>query len=214
MSDSVWPHRWQPTRRNARLDKLQAGINIVGRNIINLIYVKDTILMAVREEELKSLWMRVKEETERASLRLNIKKPKIIASSPIQFSSVAQSCLSLWDPMEYSMPGFPVHHQLMELAQTHVHQVGDAIQHPILYHLLLLLPSIFPSIRVFSSESVLCIRWPNYWSFTVTISPPNEYSGLVSFRIDWFNLLAPIRKPLRRHAWYLLTGQHIFFPTD
>ena len=83
MSDSVWPHRWQPTRRNARLDKLQAGINIVGRNIINLIYVKDTILMAVREEELKSLWMRVKEETERASLKLNIKKTKIIASGPI-----------------------------------------------------------------------------------------------------------------------------------
>ena len=83
--------------------------------------MKDTILMAVREEELKSLWMRVKEETERASLRLNIKKPKIIASSPIQFSSVAQSCPTLCDPMNHSTPGIPVHHQLLEFTQTHTH---------------------------------------------------------------------------------------------
>ena len=85
------------------------------------------------------------------------------------------------------MPGFPVHHQLQELAQTHVHQVGDAIQPS---HPLLLLASIFPSIRVFSYESVLCIRWPKYWSFTFSISPSNEYSGLISFRIDWLDLLA------------------------
>ena len=105
----------------------------------------------------------------------------------------------------------PVHHQLLELAQTHVHQVADAIQHLILYHPLLLLPSIFPSIRVFSSESVLRVRWPKYWSFSISISPPSEYSGLIAFRIDWFNL-APIRKPLKRHAWHLLTGQHFFSP--
>ena len=96
-----------------------------------------------------------------------------------QFSSVAQSCLTLCNPMDCSMPGFPVHYQLPELAQTHVLQIGDAIQppHP---HLLLLLPSIFPSIMVFSNESVLHIRWPKYWSFSFSISPSNEYPGLIS----------------------------------
>ena len=84
------------------------------------------------------------------------------------------------------MPGFPVHDQLPELAQTHVHQVGDAIQssHP------LLLPLIFPRIRVFSNESVLHIRWSKYWSFNFSISPSNEYSGLIYFRMDWFDRLA------------------------
>ena len=87
------------------------------------------------------------------------------------------------------MPGFPAHHQLLELTQTHVHQVGDAIQpsHPLSSHLLL--PSIFPRIRVFSNESVLPIRWPKYWSFSFSISPSNEYSGLISFRMDWLDLL-------------------------
>ena len=84
------------------------------------------------------------------------------------------------------MLGFPVHHQLPEPIQIHVYQVSDAIQ-----SFYLLLPSIFPSIRVFSSESVLCIRWPKYWSFSFSISPSNEYSGLISFRIDWFYLLCP-----------------------
>ena len=79
---------------------------------------------------------------------------------------------------------FPVHHQLLELAQAHVYQLSDLI----LCCPLLLLPSIFPSIRVFPNESVLCIRWPKYWSFS--ISPSNKYSGLISFRIDWFDLLA------------------------
>ena len=88
------------------------------------------------------------------------------------------------------MPGFPNHHQLMELAQTHVHLVSDAIQ---LSHLLsspFLPPSIFPSIRVFSSESVLRMRWPKYYSFSFSISPSNEYSGLISFRMDWLDLPA------------------------
>ena len=88
--------------------------------------------------------------------------------------------------MDYSMPGFPVHHQLPELAQTHIHRVSDAIQPS---PPLLLLPSIFPSIRVFFNESVLHIRWPKYWSFSFSISPSNEYSGLISFRMDWFDLL-------------------------
>ena len=107
-----------------------------------------------------------------------------------KFSSVAQLCLTLHDPMDGSTLGFPVHHQLPERTQTHVHRVSDAIQpsHPLLS--LLLLPSILPSIRVFSNESVLHIRWPKYWSFSFNISPSNEYSGLISFRIDWLDLLA------------------------
>ena len=103
----------------------------------------------------------------------------------IQFCSVSQSCLILCNPMDCSMPGFPVHHQLLELIQTHVHRICDILCHP-----LLLLPSIFPSIRVFSNESVLHIRWPKYWSFSFSIRPSNEYSGLISFRIDLLDLLA------------------------
>ena len=85
--------------------------------------------------------------------------------------------------MDCSTPGFPVHHQLSEPAQTHVRQVGDGCP-------LFLLSSIFPSIRVFSSESALRIRWPKYWSFSLNITPSNEYSGLISFRMDWLELLA------------------------
>ena len=83
----------------------------------------------------------------------------------MRLSSVARLCLTLCDPVDCSMPGFPIHHQLPELAQTHVHRVGDIIQlsHLILCRPLLLLPSIFPSLMVFSKESVLCIRWPKYW---------------------------------------------------
>ena len=107
-----------------------------------------------------------------------------------QFSSVAQLCWTLCDRMDYSMPGLPVHHQLPEIAQTHVHRVGDAIQPSHSLSRLLLSPSISPSIRVFSSESALCIRWSKYWSFSFSISPSREYSGLISFRIDWFDLLS------------------------
>ena len=106
--------------RNAGLEEAQAEIRIAGRNINNLRYADDTTLMAESEEELKSLLMKVKEESEKVDLKLNIRNPKI---------------------MEYG-------------------------------------PSIFPSMRVFSSESVLCIRWPKYWSFSLSISPSNEYSGL------------------------------------
>ena len=92
--------------------------------------------------------------------------------------------------MDCSTPGLPVHHQLPELAQTHVHRVGDAIQpsHPLCP--LLLLPSIFPSIRVFSSELVIRIKWPKYWSFSCSISPSNEHSGLIFLRMNWLYLLA------------------------
>ena len=94
------------------------------------------------------------------------------------------------DPMDCSISGFPVHHQLLQLTQTHVHRVGDAIQqfHPL--HPILHLPSIFPTIRVFSNESALCIMWPKYWSFSFSISPSNEYSGLISFRMDCLNILS------------------------
>ena len=122
--------------RNAKLDEAQAGIKIAGRTINNLRCAEDTTLMAESKEELKSLWIKVKEESEKAGLKLNIKKTKIMASSPIssvQFSSVAQSCPTLCDPMNHSTPGLPVHHQLSEFTQTHVCGVSDAIQpsHPL-----------------------------------------------------------------------------------
>ena len=107
---------------------------------------------------------------------------------PHLFSSVTQLCLTLCNSMDCSTPGFQVHHQLPRLAQTHIHRVSDAI-HLILCHPLLLPPSIFPSIRVFSNESGLHIRCPKYWSFSFSISPFNEYSGLISFRMDWLDLL-------------------------
>ena len=87
------------------------------------------------------------------------------------------------------MPGFPVHHQLPEFTQLMSIESMMPSNHLILCRPLFLLPSIVPSIRVFSSESVLHIRWPKYWSFSFSISPSNEYSGLISFRIDWFDLL-------------------------
>ena len=110
--------------------------------------------------------------------------------SSFQFSSVTQLCLTLFNPMNCSTPGLPVHHHLPEFTQTHVHQVRDAIQpsHP--RSTLLLLPPIPPSIRVFSNESTLHMRWPNYWTFSLSISPSNEHPGLISFRMDWLDLLA------------------------
>ena len=116
--------------------------------------------------------------------------PWMEKSGRLQFSSVAQSCPTLCDTMNRSTPGLPVHHQLLESTQTHVHQSVMPSNHLMLCHSLLLLPSIFPSIRVFSSESALRIRWPKYWSFSFNISPSNEYSGLISFRMDWLDFLA------------------------
>ena len=115
----------------------------------------------------------------------------------VQFISVTQSCPTLPDPMDCLKPGFPVLHQLPEFTQTHVYRVGDAIQpsHPL--HPLLL-AEIFPSIRVFSKESVLLIK---YWSFS--IRPSNEYSGLISFRMDWLDLLTvqgTLKSPLQHHS--------------
>ena len=129
----------------------------------------------------------------------------------IQFSSVAQSCPTLCDPMNRSTPGLPVHHQLLESTQSHVHLVSDAIQ-----------PSHFlssPSPPAFnlsqhqslSNESALCIRWPKYWSFS-SISPSNEYSGLISFRMDWLDLLS-VQKTLKSLLQHF-SSKYQFFGTQ
>ena len=127
-----------------------------------------------------------------------------------QVSMVTQSCLTLCDPMDCSMLGFPVYHQLPEVTQIHVHRVSDVIQpsHP------LSSPSP-PAFNLSQPQglfhlSVLCIRWPKYWSFNFIISPSNEHSGLISFRIDWLDLLAVqgvLRSLIQHHsskAWILL----------
>ena len=127
----------------------------------------------------------------------------LVSSVQPSESVIAQSCPTLCDPMNHSTPGLPVHHQIPEFTQTHVHRVGDAIQLSHLCHPLLLPPSFFPSIRVFSNESVLHIRWPKDWSFSFSIGPLNEYSGLISFRIDWFDLLAvqgTLKRLLQHHS--------------
>jgi len=122
-------------------------------------------------------------------------------SLSVKFSSVAQSCLTLCDPMDCSTPGFPVHHQLPEFTQTHVHRIGDAIQpsHP----LSALSPPAFnlSQHKVFSNESVIHIWWPKYWSFSFSISPSNEYSGLISFRMDWLDLPAMQETQVRFLGW-------------
>ena len=110
--------------------------------------------------------------------------------------------------MGCSMPGFPVHHQLPELKLVSIESVMP-FNHLILCHTFLLLPSIFPSIRVFSKESVLCIRWPKYWSFSFSISPSNEYSGLISLRIDW--LVSLQSKGLSRVFSNTIVQKHQFF---
>ena len=124
-------------------------------------------------------------------------------SDSVQFSSVAQSCPTLCEPMNGSTSGLPVHHQLLKFTQTHVHRVGDVIQpsHP------LLSPSprapIPPSIRLFSNESTLRMRWPKYWSFSCSISPSNEHPGLISFRMDWLDFLVvqgTLKSLLQHHS--------------
>ena len=139
----------------------------------------------------------------------------------LQFSSVAQSCPTLCDPTNHSTPGLPVHHRLPEFTQTHIHRVSDAIQpsHPL--SPLLLLPPIPPSIRVFSNESTLCMRWTKYWSFSFSISPSNEHPGLISFRMNWLDLHAvqgtlksllqhhSSKASVLRHSPYVTTGKTI-----
>ena len=133
--------------------------------------------------------------------------------------SVAQSCPTLCDPIHFSIPGFPVLHHLLEIAQTHVHWVSDATQpsHP-------LLPSsppasVFNNIRVFSNESALHIRWPKYWSFSFKIIPSNEYSGLISLRMDrfplgWTGWVSLQSKGLSRVFSNTAVQKHQFFGTQ
>ena len=119
------------------------------------------------------------------------------------FSSVAQSCLTLCDPMNRSMPGLPVHYQLRSsLRLTYIKSVMPS-SHLILCRPLLLLPPIPPSIRVFSNESTLHMRWPKYWSFSFSISPSKEIPGLISLRMDWLDLLAvqgTLKSLLQHHS--------------
>ena len=117
------------------------------------------------------------------SLEINL---MALNSFSVQLLSRVQLC----DSMDSSTPGFPVHHQLLEPTQTHVHRVGETIQPS--YPLSSSSPPTFnfSSISVFSNESVLHIRWPNYWSFSFSLSPSNEYSGLISFKMNWLDLLA------------------------
>ena len=121
----------------------------------------------------------------------------------VQFSSVAQSCLTLCDPTNCSTPGLPVRHQLRgSLKLTSIESVMPS-SHLILCRPLLLLPPIPPSIRVFSNESTLPMRWPKYWSFSFSIIPSKEIPGLISFRMDWLDLLAvqgTLKSLLQHHS--------------
>ena len=143
-----------------------------------------------------------------------------------QFSSVAQSCLTLCDPMNHSTPGLPVHHQLPSPPKPLSIVSVMPSNYVILCRHLLLPPLIFPSIRVFSKESALCIRWPKYWSFSFNISPTKEYPGLISFRMDWLDLLAvqgtlksllqhhsSKASVLRRSAFFIVQLSHPYMTT-
>ena len=130
-------------------------------------------------------------------LRVLVNMNLFLIYTSVQSSSVAQSCLMLCNPMDCSTPGFPIQHQHSELAQTHAHRVSDAIQpsHP------LLSPS--PPAFNLSQHQVLQIRWPKYWSFSFSISPSNAYSGLISFRMHWFDLLivqGTLKSLLQHHS--------------
>jgi len=127
----------------------------------------------------------------------------LILKALYQFSSVTQSCPTLCSPMDCSTPGLPVQHQHPEFTQIHVRELVMPSNHLILCRPFLLQPSIFPSVGVFSNESALHIRWPKYGNFSFNISPSNEYSGLISFRMDWLDLLAvpgTLKSLLQHHS--------------
>ena len=135
-------------------------------------------------------------------------------SNIIQFSSVAQSCPTLCDHTNYCTPGLPVHHQLPEFTQPMSIQSVMPFNQLIFCHPLLLLPPIPPSIRVFSNESALHIRWPKYWSFSFNISLTNEHPGLISFTVDWLDLLAvqgTLKSLLQHHSSKTSILQHSVF---
>jgi len=158
-------------------------------------YAADATLMAENKEELKSLLMKVKEESRKAGLKLNIQKTKIMVSNPIssvQFSSF-QSLSSVW---LFATPWIAARQGSLSITNSqsspklmYIESVMPS-SHLILCRPLLLLPPIPPSIRVFSNESALRVRWPKYWTFSFTINPSKEHPGLISFRMDWLDLLA------------------------
>ena len=134
-------------------------------------------------------------------------------SYSVHFSSVAQTCPTLCNPMNRSTPDLPVHQQLPEFIQTHVHRVSPST-HLILCLPLLLLSSIIPNIRVFPTELAFHIRWPKYWSFSFSINHSNEYSGLISFRMDWLDLLeaqGTLKSLLQHHDSKVSILQHSAF---
>ena len=155
----------------------------------------------------------------------SVELSQLIQSSFLLLLNGLLLCPTLCNTTECSTPGFPVPHHLPELAQTHIYWVGDAIQHLILFPPLILLPSIFPSIREFSNELALHIRWQNYWSFSFSISPSNDYSGLISFRIDWFDLFSvqgTLKSLLQHHSstallqlsgFYMVQFSHLYMTT-
>ena len=170
--------------QTARLDEAQAGIKIAGRNINNLRYADDTTLMAEGIEELKSLLMKVKEESEKVSLKLNIEKTKIMASSLIQFSSVQFiSVQSLSRVQLFATPCIAACQASLSITNSRISLKLTSIElvmppsHLILCRPFLLLPPILPSIRVFSNMSTLRMRWPKYWSFSFSIIPSKEHQG-------------------------------------
>ena len=137
----------------------------------------------------------------------------VMSFSSAQFSSVALSCLTLCDSTDCRTPGLPVHHQLPEFTQTHIHRswwCHLAISYSV--NPLLLLPPIPPSIGVFSNESTLLMKWPKYWNFSFSISPSIEHPGLISFRMNWLNLLAvqgTLKSLLQHHS-----SKYQFFGTQ
>ena len=157
--------------RNAGPEEAEAGIKIAGRNINNLRYADDTTIMAESEEELKSLLMKVKEESEEVGLKLNIRKTKIMASGPISSWQIDGETVET--VADFILGG------------SKITADGDC-SHEMKRRLLLgrKVMTNLDSIRVFSNESVLCIRWAKYWSFSFNSSPSNEYSGLISFRMN------------------------------
>ena len=220
--------------QNVGLDEAQAKVKIARKNINKLKYADDTTLSAESKEELKSLLMKVKDESEKAGLKLNIQKTKIMASGPIiswqingetmtdffflgsRITADGDCSHEIKRPLLLGRKAMTnlssvqslSHVRLFAIPWTAAHQVSLSVTNSrsllklmsielvmpsnqlIFCGPLLLPPSIFPSIMVFSNESALCIRWPKYWSFTFNISLSSEHTGLISFRMDWLDLLA------------------------
>ena len=188
-----WRRKWQPPLQYSCLENPRNGGDwwaaIYGvaqsRARLKQLSSSSSQYSSLQKSMDRGAWWSIVHRVAKSQSRL-----KRLSSHKILFCSAAQSCSTLCNQMNYKTPVFPVHHYLSELAQTQVHWVNDAIQpsHPLLS--LSPLASIFPSIRAFQMKSTFHIRWPKYWSFSFSISSSNEYSWMISFRIDWFDLLA------------------------